>query len=36
MQFYKDGYRPGDPDVEAAAPQAATRPASLPETLSTI
>lgn len=32
MQFYKDGYRPGDPDVEAAAPQAATRPASLPET----
>jgi phenol 2-monooxygenase len=32
MQFYQDGYRPGDPDIEAAAPEAATRPASLPDT----
>jgi phenol 2-monooxygenase len=31
MQFYQDGYRPGDPDVLAEAPQAATRPASLPD-----
>jgi phenol 2-monooxygenase len=30
MQFYQDGYRPGDPDIRAAAPEAATRPAELP------
>jgi len=31
MQFYQDGYRPGDPDLQAEAPEAATRPASLPD-----
>lgn len=25
MQFYRDGYRPGDPDLRVAAPQAADR-----------
>ena len=29
MQFYRDGYRPGDPDVHPAAPEAAARPADL-------
>src|SRR3954447_5778087 len=31
MQFYLNGYNPGDPDVQAAAPGAEARPASLPE-----
>ena len=22
MQFYQDGYRPGDPDIQAEAPEA--------------
>ncbi len=30
MQFYRDGYRPGDPDVHQAAPGAAERATSLP------
>jgi phenol 2-monooxygenase len=29
MQFYLDGYRPGDPDIHEAAPETATRPAGL-------
>ena len=32
MQFYLDGYKPGDPDLQAAAPNAAGRPADLPDT----
>ena len=32
MQFYLNGYNPGDPDVQAAAPGAETRPAALPAT----
>ena len=32
MQFYLDGYNPGDPDIQAAAPGAEARTASLPET----
>jgi phenol 2-monooxygenase (NADPH) len=32
MQFYLNGYTPGDPDIRAAAPGADTRPAELPET----
>ncbi|UFN51281.1 FAD-binding monooxygenase [Roseomonas sp. OT10] len=32
MQFYLDGYRPGDPDLHPAAPGAEARPAALPET----
>jgi phenol 2-monooxygenase len=31
VQFYRDGYRPGDPDIQPAAPQALTRDADLPE-----
>jgi phenol 2-monooxygenase len=31
MQFYQNGYRPGDPDIEAEAPEAAARHASLPD-----
>ena len=31
MQFYLDGYRPGDPDVLPAAPDAEARYASLPD-----
>ncbi|KAA9134265.1 FAD-dependent monooxygenase [Microbacterium caowuchunii] len=31
MQFYRDGYRPGDPDVQPAAPEALVRSADLPE-----
>lgn len=30
MQYYRDGYRPGDPDVQPAAPQAAARTAEFP------
>ena len=30
MQFYRDGYRPGDPDVLPASPLAAANPGSLP------
>ena len=30
MQFYRDGYRPGDPDIQPAAPQALGRPSELP------
>ncbi|GAB2695280.1 phenol 2-monooxygenase [Microbacterium marinum] len=33
MQFYRDGYRPGDPDLKPAAPQVAARSVGLPETL---
>ena len=33
MQFYLDGYTPGDPDILPAAPGAETRPAGLPETV---
>lgn len=33
MQFYRDGYRPGSPDVHVPAPQAIGRPAEIPETL---
>ena len=32
MQFYLNGYTPGDPDIRAAAPGAEQRPAGLPET----
>ena len=31
MQFYLDGYRPGDPDVLPAAPGAEARGAALPD-----
>ena len=31
MQFYLDGYRPGDPFIEPADPAVAARPAGLPE-----
>src|SRR6478609_4678431 len=31
MQFYQDGYRPGDPDILPAAPGADARGASLPD-----
>jgi len=31
MQFYQDGYRPGDPDILPAAPDAAARFATLPD-----
>ncbi|MEP6702998.1 MAG: FAD-dependent monooxygenase, partial [Betaproteobacteria bacterium] len=31
MQFYLDGYQPGDPDILAAAPGAENRSAKLPE-----
>ncbi|WP_417555294.1 FAD-dependent monooxygenase [Microbacterium sp.] len=33
MQFYRDGYRPGDPDIKLPAPQAADRTAEIPEVL---
>lgn len=33
MQFYRDGYRPGDPDIQLPAPQVSERTADLPETL---
>ena len=33
MQFYLDGYRPGDPDILAAAPDAVTRSSGFPETI---
>src|SRR5271154_306611 len=32
MQFYLDGYNPGDPDIHAVAPSAEARPAALPDT----
>jgi len=32
MQFYLNGYSPGDPDIQAAAPGAEARPADLPDT----
>src|SRR5271168_1238222 len=31
MQFYLNGYNPGDPDIQAAAPGAEARPAALPD-----
>ena len=31
MQFYLNGYKPGDPDILAAAPGAEKRPAGLPD-----
>ena len=33
MQFYLDGYVPGDPDILAAAPDAEARGLDLPETV---
>ncbi len=33
MQFYLNGYVPGDPDIQPAAPGAETRPAGLPATV---
>ncbi len=33
MQFYLDGYAPGDPDIQPAAPGAQARLVGLPETL---
>ncbi|MGP6169958.1 FAD-dependent monooxygenase [Microbacterium sp. A196] len=33
MQFYRDGYRPGDPDVRPVAPEAASRSDVFPEKL---
>ncbi|WP_417509384.1 FAD-dependent monooxygenase [Microbacterium sp.] len=33
MQFYRDGYRPGDPDVRPAAPEALERGDAFPEKL---
>jgi phenol 2-monooxygenase len=32
LQFYLDGYNPGDPDIQAAAPGAQDRSAGLPDT----
>ena len=32
MQFYRDGYAPGDPDILAVAPSAEHRPSELPDT----
>ncbi len=32
MQFYRDGYAPGDPDILAPAPGAEVRPTELPDT----
>ena len=32
MQFYLNGYNPGDPDIQAAVPGAEARPAALPDT----
>ena len=31
MQFYRDGYRPGDPDILPADPRVLARPVDLPE-----
>lgn len=31
MQFYRDGYRPGDPEIEPASPEALSRSTSLPD-----
>ncbi|WNM24411.1 FAD-dependent monooxygenase [Demequina capsici] len=31
MQFYRDGYRPGDPDLKPASPQAKARTADIPD-----
>ena len=33
MQFYRDGYRPGDPDIRPAAPEALERSGAFPEQL---
>ena len=33
MQFYLNGYTPGDPDIQAPAPGIARRPAGLPATV---
>ncbi|MFT4210640.1 MAG: FAD-dependent monooxygenase [Microbacterium sp.] len=33
MQFYRDGYRPGDPDIHPAARQAAARTGGIPDEL---
>src|SRR4051794_33981726 len=32
MQFYLNGYSPGDPDIQAPAPGADARPGGLPDT----
>ncbi|MGC4029830.1 MAG: FAD-dependent monooxygenase [Steroidobacteraceae bacterium] len=31
MQFYRDGYRPGDPDLQPASPQALARSGAIPD-----
>ncbi len=31
MQFYRDGYRPGDPDIRPAAPEALARSIEMPD-----
>ncbi len=33
MQFYREGYRPGDPDIQLPSPLVADRPADIPETV---
>ncbi|MEP9382001.1 FAD-dependent monooxygenase [Nocardioides cheoyonin] len=33
MQFYRDGYRPGDPDIWPPAPEAVARPTEIPAEL---
>ena len=33
MQFYLNGYTPGDPDIQAPEPGAQQRPAGLPDTV---
>ena len=33
MQFYRDGYRPGDPEIRPASPAALARTDEIPETL---
>jgi phenol 2-monooxygenase len=36
MQFYLNGYAPGDPDIQAPAPGVAPRPAGLPEAVDVV
>ncbi len=33
VQFYLDGYQPGDPEIQTPAPAAAARPTALPDTM---
>lgn len=33
MQFYRDGYRPGDPDIQPSAPQVNNRTPEIPDTV---